>query len=76
MSQDRRLWPMWVRFGLWKVPLMSAARLYMGFSLLLAAGSATYGFREARFFVVAFLLCLAACWYWLAARWVEGRQAW
>lgn len=59
-----------------EVPSMSAARLYMGFSLLLAAGCAAYGFREARFFAVAFLLYLAAFWYWLAARWVDGRQAW
>ncbi len=39
MSEDRGQWPMWVRFGLWKVPSARAANAYRFFSGLIAVGA-------------------------------------
>ena len=76
MSADRGQWPMWVRFGLWKVPSARAANAYRFFSGLIAVGAGIAGFQSPRFFLVAAAMGAAALWYWLAARWVERHGGW
>ncbi|HEV3262572.1 MAG TPA: hypothetical protein VG013_37315 [Gemmataceae bacterium] len=73
-KQDIRR-PLWVRLGLWGLPERATAWGFVWLCIALAAGSAIYGFWDARFFAGC-LLVLAALWYWLAIRWMDQHDRW
>jgi hypothetical protein len=64
-----------VRVGLWGVHSRGAAWAFFWLSIAAAAGCIAYGFINPPFFAGGALL-LAALWYYLSIRWVDGHGGW
>ena len=73
---SRSDYPWWVKVSMWGVPGRAGLWAFVALSIALAIGSAAYGFRDRRFFVVGILFLFAALMYWLSIRWIDHHGSW
>jgi hypothetical protein len=67
--------PLWVKAGLWGLPNRGSAWTFFWLSIAVAAGCATYGFVDRRFFLGG-VMVFAALWYYACIRWVDRYGRW
>jgi hypothetical protein len=71
----RESYPWWVKVSLWGVPGRVGLWSFVAISILAAAASIMYGFRDPRFFAGGALM-LAALPYWRSIRWIDKHGSW